>query len=284
MPDTPNLPVEQKATKFGWPEPQSFIAVFLIVSVVAIVFTLIFVGKVDSQMVTMMVGGIMTVGFASIINFFYGSSKSSKTKDDTISTLAGNPAPAGSPTAASIVAATDVAKVASVLALCVSVGAFAFGPTPAAAAAATTPKSKAGQITATQVQQNPLLLLQTFTVTDLQAALADANAQTPPDIDAAACYTALLPIIQSNLANPLPAGPGVFQALQKARDAKAFIANLQSPTGPLSALNRACAPLVMDVNATLLALGVSTGIVAGTGGLAIPALPGLSGLLAILPK
>ena len=42
---------------------------------------------------------------------------------------------------------------------------------------------------------------------------------------------------------------------------KQFLATIQSPNGPLSQLNLACAPFRMDVNSTLLALGVSTGIV-----------------------
>jgi len=161
-------------------------------------------------------------------------------------------------------------------------------PTPAMlaanASAPAAPTPKAGQLTAAQVQQNPILLLQQFTASDLQAALTDANAQTPPDTTSAACYTALLAMVNSPINNPLPSQLGLFLALQKARDAEAFLANLQSPTGPLSALNVACAPLVMDVNTTLLALGVTTGLVVGTGGIAIPALPGLASLLAILPK
>ena len=48
------------------------------------------------------------------------------------------------------------------------------------------------KVTLQAAQQNPLLALQTFTVTDLQNALADAQAQTPPDVVAAQCYTALI--------------------------------------------------------------------------------------------
>src|SRR5208282_4354280 len=140
----------------------------------------------------------------------------------------------------------------------------------------------ATKLTSAQVQQNPLVLLQQFSAADLTAALADANAQTPPDITSAQCYTALLALVNSPINNPLPAGPGVFQLLQKGRDLQSYITNLQSPTGPLSQLNLACAPLMMNVNATLLALGVQTGLVLGTGGIALPALPALGGLLALL--
>ena len=149
-------------------------------------------------------------------------------------------------------------------------------PKPTAAAPAT-------KLTSAAVQQNPFALLQQFSAADLTAALIDANAQTPPDTTSAQCYTALLQLVNSPINSPLPAGPGAFQLLQKARDMQAFLANIQSPGGPLSQLNLACAPLVMSANATLLALGVSTGIVVGTGGIALPALPALSGLLALLP-
>ena len=132
------------------------------------------------------------------------------------------------------------------------------------------------KLATTQVQQNPILLLQSFTASDLQAALADANAQTPPDTTAAACYTELLKIVNGGITSPLPAGPGAFQLLQKARDAKAMLANLQSSNGPLQSLNNACAPVVLDAQNTLLLLGGSVGLVA------LPT--GAAGLLAILPK
>lgn len=143
----------------------------------------------------------------------------------------------------------------------------------AAATTSTTSATKPGQLTVAQAQTNPIALLQKFTVSDLQAALTDAQGQTPPDTTAASCYQALIPIVQSNVANPLPAGPGVFQAVQKIRDAKAMLANLQSPTGPLAALNTACAPLILDAQNTLLQLGITTGAVAATvatGGVASP--------------
>jgi hypothetical protein len=143
----------------------------------------------------------------------------------------------------------------------------------------TVPAPATSKLTASAVQGNPLLLLQQFTTSDLQAALADANAQTPPDAAAAACYTALLAVVNSNIANPLPSGPGLFQALQKARDAKAILASMQSPTGPLSALNTACAPLVLDAQNTLVALGVTTGAVVNPVG-AATALAGLPAAVA----
>ena len=146
-------------------------------------------------------------------------------------------------------------------------------------------RQRPGQLSATQVQQNPLLLLQKFTASDLKPHLPMPIRTDSAGYSGGGVLYGIADRGASNpINNPLPSRPGLFQALQKARDAKALIANLQSPTGPLSALNIACAPLVMDANATLLALGVTTGLVVGTGGIAIPALPGLAGLLAILPK
>ena len=154
----------------------------------------------------------------------------------------------------------------------------------AAAKAAPAKPAARQQLTTTQVQENPLLLLQNFTEADLQAALADATANN--DTAAVNCYTALLGIIKTGVANPLPAGPGLFQALQKARDAKALIANLNSPTGPLANLNNACAPLVLDAQNTLLGLGVGIGLVASPVAPAVAAasVPGaLAAFLAALP-
>ena len=66
-----------------------------------------------------------------------------------------------------------------------------------------------GKISSSAVQSNPLALIQKFTVADLQAAQADATANN--DKAAAACYTALLTVVQSNVANPFPTTPGIFE-------------------------------------------------------------------------
>jgi hypothetical protein len=178
----------------------------------------------------------------------------------------------------------------AVLALCI-VSAMLVCAAPALAAnGVSAPKSRAAHggthPTVTQAQQNPLIVLQQFTIADLQAALADATAQTPPDTVAAACYTALIPFVQSQVQNPLPAGAGAFQALQKARDAKAYLANIQSPTGPLASLNTACAPLVLDVQNTLVTLGLSVGVIANPAGAAatLGGLPAAIGAFLALPR
>lgn len=161
-------------------------------------------------------------------------------------------------------------KHALILALAIS-----FAVTPASAQKKiVSPVVPAGSVSQAAATNNPLLALQTFTVNDIQAALDDANAQTPPDQAAINCYTALIPIVQSGVANPLPKGLGGFQLLQKLRDAKAAAANIQSPSGPLAQLNIACAPLVLDVQNTLIQLGIVGGGVVASGGLTLPtALP-----------
>jgi hypothetical protein len=159
---------------------------------------------------------------------------------------------------------------------------------PAMAATKTAAKPAAtstAKLTTAQAVSNQLALIQAFTVSDLQAALEDANNQTPPDTISASCYTALLPVVQANVANPLPAGLGGFQALQKARDFQNLIANLQSQNGPLAPLVTACARLILSVQNVLVGLGLKAGLVAGvaaSGGIALPialpALPALGGL------
>jgi hypothetical protein len=148
-------------------------------------------------------------------------------------------------------------------------------------------------LTQAAVQANPLCLLKQFSVNDLNAALADANAQTPPDTTSAQCYTALLALVNNpnnTLSQLLTPPQGIFSALQKARDTQALITNLNASNGPLSALNLACAPLVLSTQNTLIQLGLLTGAVTGvtaaSGGLALPALglPALAIPAIALPK
>ena len=162
----------------------------------------------------------------------------------------------------------DAGRVLAILALCTVAAIVCAAPATAASRTLVRQAAVSGKPTVTQAQQNPLIVVRQFTIADLQAALADAQAQTPPDTVAVNCYTALIPFVQSQAQNPLPAGAGVFQALQKARDAKAYLANIQSPTGPLASLNIACAPLVLDVQNTLVTLGVSVGAIANPAGAA----------------
>ena len=98
---------------------------------------------------------------------------------------------------------------------------------------------------------DPLASLKSFTVADLQSALSDAQAQTPPDQTAANCYQALIPLVQSQSTNPLPSTAGAFSAFQKARDVGSLV-----QAGIPAGLNIACAPLVLDTQQTLAKLGI----------------------------
>ena len=139
-------------------------------------------------------------------------------------------------------------------------------PEPRPRAVAGTPKPSP-KISESAAKQNPAAILQQFTLGDLQNALADAQAQTPPDMIASNCYQQLITVVQSPAVNPLPSQLGAFSAFQKARDLKNIVVALQTPNGPLAQLNVACAPLVVDLNTTLVNLGIIGGAVVGTGGL-----------------
>ena len=86
--------MESPSKPFWWPDPQSFIAVVLVLAMVTLVFVLVMRGSVpESDMLKMVVGGLMTTGFATIISFYFGSSKGSKEKDDALIDKATNPTP-----------------------------------------------------------------------------------------------------------------------------------------------------------------------------------------------
>ncbi len=87
---------------FWWPEPQALIALLLVVAMIALVFILALRKEPvqDSDLLKIVVGGLMTVGFSSIVNFYFGSSKESATKGDTLSRIAtgeATPPPAAAP-------------------------------------------------------------------------------------------------------------------------------------------------------------------------------------------
>lgn len=81
------------------PETRDFIATLLIIATVVVIIVLIFRPiATDNQLLNVMLGGLMTVGFANVITYYFGSSSGSKDKDDTISKMAvsastGNVAP-----------------------------------------------------------------------------------------------------------------------------------------------------------------------------------------------
>ncbi len=185
------------------------------------------------------------------------------------------------PTPSTIITKPDgtIAKVVLALAIGAAL-AFAF-PLSAMAQTKTAPAKAVAKVTIAQAQTNPLAVLQQFSIADLQAALADAQANN--DVTTIPCWTALLAGVQAQQAAAPALPAGVFSAIQKTRDLKIQAANLLAANGPLANLNIACAPLLMDANATLAAFGIATGVVVGTGGIALPALPGFLPLL-LAPK
>ena len=135
-------------------------------------------------------------------------------------------------------------------------------PATVAAAPATAIMAARKQVPLATAQTNLISVIEAFSVTDLQNALADANAQTPPDTAAAACWQALLNLKGNSGLNPLPTTAGAFEFIQKGRDDKALLAGLLSPTGPLSPVLTACAPIVIDVKTTIIGLGLAGGVIA----------------------
>ena len=98
-----------------FPDTPSFLAIVLVISIVSLVFMLAVMGQANTDTFKILVGGLMTVGFTNIVGFYFGSSSSSKAKDDTISAMVtgtGSGAPAAV-TAAATAAAPAAAAVAA---------------------------------------------------------------------------------------------------------------------------------------------------------------------------
>lgn len=128
----------KKEAPFWWPNPQALIALILIVSMVALMFVLALRTQPtqDSDMLKMVVGGFITVGFASIINFYFGSSKESANKGDALTKIATGETPVP-PSVAVAPAATsamvDIGKTAAAILVAFIVAGLAFAQ-PASAA------------------------------------------------------------------------------------------------------------------------------------------------------
>ena len=110
--------------------------------------------------------------------------------------------------------------------------------------------------TAAPVTADPLGVLKTFVLSDIQSALDDATANS--DDTAVQCWGALLPAVQ-NAKNPLPDKLGAFLALQKARDAVRNVDSFKAGIGPLADLKNKCAAIIVDTNTFLIRLGVLSG-------------------------
>ena len=97
--------------------------------------------------------------------------------------------------------------------------------------------------------------LQDIVVADLQNASADAKAHN--DTRHGPCWDALIPFIQSGLANPLPNKPGLFLLIQKGFD---FSANSGQPLVPTSVAS-ACGPVALDLKISFATLFAKIGFV-----------------------
>lgn len=99
--------------------------------------------------------------------------------------------------------------------------------------------------------------LEAFTVADLQAALALAQAQTPPDTRHGACWQAAIPVAQAwQLPNILPPSPGLATLVQTYFDDMGLV---NKPLIPDSVVE-ACALTVYDLNTSMAAFALALGV------------------------
>lgn len=120
---------------------------------------------------------------------------------------------------------------------------------------------------------DPLAALGKFTVADLTN--ADKLAVASNDKVAHQCFAYLIPVVEQAQAaqgTPGVTVSGAFSAFEAGRVAvtngKALLAGVPQD------LNVACAPLVLDATNTIVGLAAKVGV-----GIAVPAIPGLTGLL-----
>lgn len=113
----------------------------------------------------------------------------------------------------------------------------------------------AGSVDLATVINGMITKAQTFTLNDLQAALADANAQTPPDTRHAQCWSALIPIVQTGVGNPLPTQLGAAILVQKGFDAQKLVTN-----GLPDSVVTGCALTLYDLKTDFLKLAALVGV------------------------
>ena len=82
------------------PETRDFIALILVSAMVGLMFALVLRPTMipDTPVTNLVIGGFMTSGFTAIIQFYFGSSKGSAAKDDTINAMASAQVPAAEAT------------------------------------------------------------------------------------------------------------------------------------------------------------------------------------------
>lgn len=104
----------------GWlPEVRDFIGMIVIGAMVGMLFILLLrpVSVPDNQMTNILIGGFMTATTA-VIQFYFGSSKGSVAKDDTINAIASNqlvPAAPEAPTVTPVTTKPSASAPSSVL-------------------------------------------------------------------------------------------------------------------------------------------------------------------------
>ena len=117
----------------------------------------------------------------------------------------------------------------------------------------------AGAASVAAAISNPIAGVQNFTIQDLQNALADANAQVPPDTRHGQCWAALIPFVQGiNPNGILPKSAGLAQVIQKGFDLQV---TLGKPLFPDNVV-QACSLVVSDLNSSFVKLAGAVGLVA----------------------
>ncbi len=143
------------------------------------------------------------------------------------------------------------------VAAALALGAGAAAAQPAASRAATTTKPAATQpFSAFAAIQAALAGPRQFTLDDLSAALQDANSRTPPDTRHAPCWSALIVVVNTKIADPFPSGLGLAQLVQKGFDLQAAM-NDQTWKDQLAT---GCALTVLDLGTNLNALLAKIGV------------------------
>jgi hypothetical protein len=105
-----------KFSELRGPDTPSLIATALVGAIVTLPYVMIATGKTDTDVFKVLVGALISVGLTNVVGFYFGSSASSKTKDETISTMAASGTNTSMPaavTAAAVAAAPAAATVAA---------------------------------------------------------------------------------------------------------------------------------------------------------------------------
>lgn len=94
-----------KERPFWWPEIQPFLAILLVVGLLVIAMKLVWT-QPDADMTKIVMGALLTVGFASVIAFYFGSNRENEKRGDTITRIAMEPGASTPPSSDDIAKAT----------------------------------------------------------------------------------------------------------------------------------------------------------------------------------